>query len=154
MTALNDTYFQFEADFVASLRCIPMQVRYKLDTCGVKLKLHHWNQFSTEERQQLVDMPCNTEGAIAHYHDHLQALVTQHAGAPAGELPIDPAPPWMDIAQIPPTVQAKLEEVDGTLSLNQWQTLNPIQRFALIKLSRPSHENRNFVPALREFGLS
>ncbi|HEY9298982.1 MAG TPA: nitrate reductase associated protein, partial [Phormidium sp.] len=26
-------FFQFEADFVNSLRCIPMQVRYKLDTC-------------------------------------------------------------------------------------------------------------------------
>ncbi|MEO1146745.1 MAG: nitrate reductase associated protein [Cyanobacteria bacterium J06638_22] len=154
MTALNDTYFKFEADFVAALRCIPMQVRYKLDTCGVKLKLHHWNQFSTEERQQLVDMPCDTEAAIAHYHDHLQTLVTQHAGAPAGELPIDPAPPWADSSQIPPTVQAKLEEVGSTLSLDQWQALNPIQRFALIKLSRPSHENRNFVPALREFGLS
>ncbi|MBE9101826.1 nitrate reductase associated protein, partial [Vacuolonema iberomarrocanum] len=64
------------------------------------------------------------------------------------------APPWADSTQIPPTVQAKLEEVGSTLSLDQWQALNPIQRFALIKLSRPSHENRNFVPALREFGLS
>jgi hypothetical protein len=26
-------FFQFEADFVESLCCIPMQVRLKLDTC-------------------------------------------------------------------------------------------------------------------------
>lgn len=33
-------YFQFEADFIQTLRCIPLSVRYKLDTCGVKLKLN------------------------------------------------------------------------------------------------------------------
>jgi hypothetical protein len=31
--------------------------------------------------------------------------------------------------------------------------LSPAQRFALIKLSRPSHENHNFLPALKEFEL-
>jgi hypothetical protein len=53
-------FFQFEADFVDSLRCIPMQVRMKLDTCGIKLKLTHWHQFTQQERQALVEMPCTT----------------------------------------------------------------------------------------------
>jgi len=35
-------FFEFEADFVDSLRCIPMHVRLKLDTC-IKLKLAQWN---------------------------------------------------------------------------------------------------------------
>jgi len=34
-----------------------MQVRFKLDTCGIKLKLPHWNRFSPEQRQKLVDLP-------------------------------------------------------------------------------------------------
>jgi len=42
---MKDLFFDFEADFVLSLRCIPMIVRYKLDTYGVKLKLAHWNHF-------------------------------------------------------------------------------------------------------------
>jgi len=33
-----------------------MQVRFK-DTCGIKLKLPHWNRFSPEQRQKLVDLP-------------------------------------------------------------------------------------------------
>jgi hypothetical protein len=39
------TRFAFETDFATSLRCIPllrcmpMVVRYRLDRCGVKLKL-------------------------------------------------------------------------------------------------------------------
>jgi len=154
MSALNGVYFNFEADFVASLRCIPMQVRYKLDTCGVKLKLHHWHQFSTEERQQLVSLPCHQGSEISQYRDYLQSLVVAHTGSQAKALAIDPTPPWADATQIPSDVQTKLQEVGATLSLEQWQQLSPLQRFALIKLSRPSHENRNFLPALQEFGLS
>jgi hypothetical protein len=44
-------FFEFEADFVEALRCIPMQVRLKLDTCGIKLKLQDWNHFNQAERQ-------------------------------------------------------------------------------------------------------
>lgn len=150
-TMLQNAYFQFEADFVASLRCIPMQVRYKLDTCGVKLKLSHWHQFSQEERQQWVMMPCDTEEAIASYRTQLQALVTQYTGKPAGELPIDPQPAWLDATKIPVTVQEKLQEIRASLSQEQWAYFTPIQRFALIKLSRPGHENFNFMPALQEF---
>jgi hypothetical protein len=40
-----------------------------------------------------------------------------------------------------------------SLSLEQWETLTPLQRFALIKLGQPSHESHNFLPALREFEL-
>lgn len=154
MTTSNALYFQFEADFVESLRCIPMQVRYKLDTCGVKLKLHHWHEFSAEERQRLVSLPCAQEAEISQYRDYLQSLVVAHTGSPAKDLTLDPTPPWADATQIPSDVQTKLQAVGATLSLEQWQRISPLQRFALIKLSRPSHENRNFVPALREFGLS
>ena len=44
-------FFEFEADFVDSWRCIPMQVRYKLDTCGIKLKLAEWNQMNQTNRK-------------------------------------------------------------------------------------------------------
>jgi len=148
---LENVYFQFEADFVASLRCIPMQVRYKLDTCGIKLKLSHWHQFSADERHTLVNLPCNTPVEIAAYRTSLQALILQYTHSPASELPIDPNPPWLDPRQIPASLQAKLQDVEASLSPLQWQGLTPIQRFALIKLSRSSHENRNFIPALQEF---
>jgi hypothetical protein len=146
-------FFQFEADFVESLRCIPMQVRMKLDTCGVKLKLPHWHQLSQAERQALTTMPCSTEEEARTYRDSLQAWVTRYAGEPAKELPIDPSPPWLAADAIPPTVEAKADEVGHPMSLPQWEKLLPIQRFALIKLSQSGHENRNFLPAMREFGL-
>ena len=147
------SYFQFESDFVDSLRCIPMLVRMKLDNCGVKLKLVHWNQFSQPERQSLVDMPCQTDAETRAYKDFLQDLVRQKTGRSAKELAIDPHPPWLNDATIPQDVQTKAEELEVDLSIQQWSSLTPAQRFALIKLSRPSHENKNFIPALQEFGI-
>ncbi len=146
-------FFKFEADFVESLRCIPMQVRMKLDTCGVKLKLTHWHQFSQQERQTLVEMPCLTDDEVQDYEEYVQQLVINHSGTAASELPIDAAPAWMETEIIPDSVQEKAQEFELLITKQQWETLKPEQRFALIKLSRSSHENKNFFPALQEFEL-
>lgn len=149
----SSKYFKFEADFVGTLQCIPMSVRMKLDNCGVKLKLVHWNQFSQTERETLVDLPCTTPEQRQTYREWLQRLVIEKTGQPAKELEIDPQPPWLNETSIPDLVQTKAQEHNASLSLAQWCDLNPAQRFALIKLSRPSHENNNFLPALQEFGI-
>ncbi|OLP18054.1 nitrate reductase associated protein [Leptolyngbya sp. 'hensonii'] len=146
-------FFQFEADFVDSLRCIPMMVRYKLDTAGIKLKLQQWNQFTPADRQSLLDRPCNTESEVQVFQTSLQQLIQERTGETATELPIDPHPPWQNRSQIPQEVQAKAQAASVTITLEQWAALTPLQRFALIKLSQSSHEGGNFRPALREFGL-
>ncbi len=146
-------FFKFEADFVDSLRCIPMQVRMKLDTCGIKLKLTHWNQFNQQERQALIEMPCTTVEENATYRQYLQQLVIEHTGTPPSELAVDAYPAWMDATIIPPIIHEKAQEFGVSLTSEQWAALTPAQRFALIKLSRPSHENKNFLPALKEFQL-
>ncbi|MDA0267396.1 MAG: nitrate reductase associated protein [Cyanobacteria bacterium] len=145
-------FFQFETDFVAELRCIPMQVRFKLDTCGVKLKLSHWNHFSQPERQALVCLPCDTAPAIEAYRSHVQAQVSHHTGQPAALLPIDPEPPWHS-THLPAQVQTQAQTLQIALDDQQWQQLSPLQRFALLKLSQKGHENHNFLPALQEFAL-
>lgn len=147
------SYFQFESDFVGSLQCIPMQVRMKLDNCGVKLKLVHWNQFDRSQRQALVDMPCQTETEVKVYGEFVQDLVKEKTGQPAKELAVDPHPPWLSTDAVPDSVQTKAKEHQVNISLKRWAELNPAQRFALIKLSRPSHENKNFMPALQEFNI-
>lgn len=147
-------YFEFEQDFIGSLRCIPMVVRHHLDTCGVKLKLEHWNHFTQAERQQLVDWPCQTPAEAQQYREQLQALITQQTGAPAKTLAIAEVPDWQMVQTIPAAVKTKFEQQEVPLSVEQWAGLTELQRFALIKLSRPSHENLNFIPAVKEFGLA
>lgn len=146
-------FFQFEADFVDSLRCIPMQVRYKLDTCGIKLKLPQWHEFDQSERQALVEKPCASPNEIAAYRSFLQNLVQERTGNTATDLPIEDHPAWIDETQIPESVQEKAQQTDTVLTLEQWRSLTPLQRFVLIKLSRSGHENSNFLPALKEFHL-
>ena len=146
-------FFQFEYDFVNSLNCIPMQVRLKLDTCGVKLKLLHWNKFIKQERPALVEMPCTTTEEITAYEEYLQQLVVAHTGTAASKLAINPHPPWLNATIIPSSIDEKAQELGISITLSQWASLTPVQRFALIKLSRPSHENKNFLPALQEFGV-
>ena len=46
--------FDFERDFAGSLRCIPMIVRFKLDSVGVKLSLRQWSRFGHRDRELLL----------------------------------------------------------------------------------------------------
>ena len=144
-------FFQFETDFVDSLRCIPMQVRYRLDTCGVKLKLHQWNLFTLADRAELVDFEPQTAVEIDQYRELLVRLIQERAGEKATLLTITSAPPWLNEAEIPTVVAEKISAAKINFSLLQWQQLATLQRFALIKLSSASHEQNNFLPALREF---
>lgn len=152
---MADTHslFQFELDFADTLHCVPMGVRLKLDTCGIKLSLAQWNQFDRAERQQLMERPCDPSETVVTYRDYVAALIDQHQIGPLKILAVDPHPPWMQADSLSPAVQQRAEELGCLLTLAQWQGLSPLQRFALIKLSRPSHENHNFLPALQEFGL-
>jgi hypothetical protein len=149
----QNNFFAFEADFVESLHCIPMCVRMKLDTCGVKLKLSHWNQFDEVKKQAAIAKPCNTLEEAEKYKNFLQDLVTEKTGAKASLLAIEDNPAWLNNAVVPSDVVEKAAEINLTITTQQWANLTPLQRFALIKLSRPSHENSNFLPALKEFGL-
>jgi hypothetical protein len=56
----------------------------------------------------------------------------------------------MDIATIPPSVQEKAQAIGVTITLQKWEKLTQLQRFALIKLSRSGHENNNFPKAIAE----
>lgn len=151
--AEDNLFFQFENEFVGDLRCIPMIVRFKLDTCGIKLKLAQWNQFSEDEREQFIYQPCSSEDEIDDYREFLKDLIFMYSETEAAELPADNNPAWLDASTIPTDLVEKAQSCEVEINLQQWQSLSPLQRFALIKLSRPSHENKNFIPALKEFQL-
>jgi hypothetical protein len=144
-------FFQFETDFVDSLRCIPMQVRYRLDTCGVKLKLHQWNLFTLADRAELVDFDPQTAVEIDRCREILVNLIKERSGEEATLLTLSTEPPWLNEADMPTALAEKISAANINFSLLQWRKLTTLQRFALIKLSGASHEQNNFLPALREF---
>ena len=154
MTPDAQTIFGFESDFAGALYCIPMSVRMKLDHVGVKVSLKQWNKLARPERDELLTRACESETARRAYRDYLIAAIEARTGAPAQELPIEQHPAWADERQVPAQVSEYFAaHAVAALSPAQWAALTPLQRFVLIKLTRPGHSNDNLLPALREFGL-
>ena len=150
----HDSVFEFEKDFAGAFQCIPMAVRYKLDLSGVKLSLSQWKRFTEDDRRELLAQQCETATETVEFREKLAALITTRAGEAPKFLSIESAPAWEDDDAVPDQVIAfaKSLEIDPP-SLAQWQSLSVLQRFTLLKLSRESHDNVNFIPALREFKL-
>lgn len=153
---MNDTaLFAFEADFVDTLRCVPMAVRFKLDLVGVKITLRQWSRLTPEDRFERLMAPCDTAGEIEAYRQTLRVLVADRAGEVPKDLPPDATVPWAAAARTPDQVVAFAGEVGVTPPSDAvWAGLSDLQRFVLLKLSRDNHDNVNFVPAMREFGLA
>jgi hypothetical protein len=152
---VNDAYlFAFESDFVATLRCVPMAVRLKLDRCAIKLSLRQWSRFTRDDRRRLLELACRTPAEIATYRAELVDLIALRAGEPAKPLADLPAPLWEQAEAPPPVVVAFAASLGVAPPTNaKWRVLNELERFALIKLTRDNHDNINFLPAMREFGL-
>jgi hypothetical protein len=153
---MNDTQlFAFESDFVATLRCVPMAVRFKLDHSRVKLSLRQWSRFTPAEREQLLLAPCEAPDEVVAYQGKLAELIALRADGRVKTLDEPPAPLWEQSAETPEAVRAFAGSIAVRGPSNaDWERLTPLQRFALLKLSRDNHDNVNFVPALREFGLA
>jgi len=148
-------YFLFEEDFMErNIRCIPMIVRFKMDKAGIKLKLSEWNRFNAEERVELALMPCFYDEEIIQYRFFLAGLVKKYTGKEATTIETDQYPLWSDLYSIPMMLTKKLNEFNWSLSIEKWSRLTDLQRFALLKLCRPKHENKNFPKAMKEFGLA
>lgn len=148
------THFLFETDFMEeNIRCIPMIVRFKLDTCGIKLKLKEWSKMTVEERENLVTLPCRTPEQTDMYKRYLQEVIFARTGNQATEIPVIKKPAWFIQDELPFTLEEKLREFNWSISIDQWKSLSDLQRFALVKLSYPGHENANFPKAMKEFGL-
>jgi hypothetical protein len=146
-------FFKFEADFVQSLRCVPMVVRYKLDQCGIKLSLRAWSVVDVTTRSKLVGLPVDAADDLARYREFLTEAI-ESLGEPVVPVAVDPEPAWMERDRVPDVVARKAESFDvGPLDPARWAGLTTLQRFALVKLTRGGHENANFVPALKEFGM-
>ena len=147
-------YFQFEEEFMENnMRCIPMIIRFKMDMAGIKLKLSEWRKFSTEERIELALMSCGFNEDSMHYAGYLSGLIKKHTDRDPTGMDVNKTPAWNELDSIPGILIEKLKEFDWNLSIAQWKCLTGLQRFALLKLCRPGHENKNFPRAMKEFNL-
>ena len=150
---INPLFFAFESDFVNTLKCVPMIVRYKLDNCGIKLKLSEWAKFNLKDKETLAYLSCYTHAEIENYGLFVKQLVWEYFECEAGLL-FSVNDSWNNINEVPEEVQRKAMEWEcPVITLKNWIEIGMLQRFALVKLSRSGHEGRNFPIALAEFGI-
>jgi hypothetical protein len=150
----NIEYFNFEEDFIEEgIRCIPMIVRCKLDKAGIKLKIAEWVKFDISDKIEMALLNCENDEEIMGYHKYVSKLINGYTGEDATLLITESNPAWADVKSVPETLQEKAKEFTKEISIKQWQSLTVLQRFALTKLCKPGHENKNFPIALKEFGL-
>jgi hypothetical protein len=150
----NKTYFKFEEDFIEeNIRCIPMIVRFKLDACGIKLKLSEWNKMKEEERIAMAEFVWFTKEDVEQFRGYLQMIVFIRTGNDATVLSQENNPAWANCYEVPLVLIDKMKEFKASVSLQQWKKLSKLKRFALMKLCKPGHENSNFPKAIKEFGL-
>jgi hypothetical protein len=149
------TLFQFELEGTEAHLCIPMSVRLKLDCCGLKVTTQQWQRLNEEEKHLAASTACQITDERNTYRRLISGIILDRTGEPAGELLPEPKPAWLNEHSIPNRLQdAFIAATERRIALEQWTALTPLQRFALIKLTRPGHEmTSKFLQALQEFGL-
>ena len=98
-------------------------------------------------------MNCGNNEASEQYAGYLAGLIKKYTGRNPTTIEVNKTPAWKELHSIPGTLKEKLKEFDWSLSIAQWKCLTDLQRFALLKLCRPGHENKNFPKAMKEFNL-
>jgi hypothetical protein len=125
-----------------------------MDAAGIKLKLNEWSKFKIAERISLAILPAANKSEASYYNQYLSGLIKKYTSGEPTALAIEAQPGWNMENNIPEILQQKAKEDSCEITIQQWQQLSKLQRFTLLKLCRPGHENKNFPKAMREFGLA
>ena len=147
--------FRFQFEDALPHKCVPMVVRRRLDEdAQIHLPLKVWAaSFSEEDREEILHFPAGSDFQEA-YRERVRNLAFERSGEFPRDLAIADRFPWEE--ENPPQYLVERAAAVGA-SLDSWNDLDALSRFALVKLSRPrknrSAPNKAFVPACREFGL-
>jgi hypothetical protein len=142
--------FTFEGDIHASLDCVPMAVRRKLDLVRWKISLAGWQLLPRADRLSLCHLPVDGPGDLEVY-----AEVLQHYAQRAGtELKLLPPPEELWKAEdVPADVATRCREASIPIDTARWTRLDEDSRYALVKLADPKREATKFIAAAIELGL-
>jgi hypothetical protein len=143
--------FEFERELAASLACVPMAVRRKLDRVGIKIGLKQWQALGRGERLAICHLPIDREDE----RQTLALFIAEAVERACGEKPGTLGEAQRAIADPPRTLPAELAESArmAGVALDQaaWERLDADQRYALMKLGGGAKHSHNLAAALMEF---
>lgn len=148
--------FDFEVVSSEDLKFMPMAVRFNLDRFGLRISLVQWQMLPHADRVLLARFPVDDDAALEPNFDHaLFEMMRTHANVEPEWFTPESQPAWRDTAAVPDGVlnQCRVAMLPA-LDIAHWAQLEPFKRYILTKLARKPEGNHDFVPAMREFGLT
>src|SRR5215475_2385728 len=144
-------HFQFEDELHASLACVPMPVRRKLDRVGLKVGLEQWRALSNGERLAICHLPADEVDEC----NAMTVFVREAVARRVGSEPKTLSEEQRAIAEpptTPPSVLATRAKDNGfILDAEAWSKFDGDQRYALMKLGAGDKVSHNLKAALEEF---
>lgn len=141
--------FRYEAEFYPSLSRIPLHVRMKLDLTGVKISLKDWLAWNLEERAALCHLPIESEEEQHIFADYIDFLCRRYRDKRAESAERLDCARW-NVGGIPPEVARKSAACLNTVTLSEWQSWEPHQRYALYKTAVSKSQPEAFADILDE----
>jgi hypothetical protein len=145
--------FAFEGDIHASLECVSLAVRRKLDLAGLKISLKGWQSLPRADRLTLCHLPVDCKDEIDVYREvmlsccgrsvvPLTALDDEGAAAQIWNAP-----------SVPPLLRDRIHSLGVSLPDMVWNRLDEEVRYALVKLANPKRKAEKLPALLVELGL-
>jgi hypothetical protein len=142
--------FKFEQEVYATLSCVPMAARRKLDRVGLKISLSQWQQLGRGERLAICHLPAELPEEREALDLLVREAVNNRCGTAVKELPADAR----ESAEPPASPAAELVErartAGVTFGQREWDRLDADERYALTKLGGGAEASHNFAAALKE----
>jgi hypothetical protein len=143
--------FQFEAEVYASLNCVPMQTRRKLDAVGLKIGLAQWQQLARGERLMICHAPAALEDERQALRIFIEETTLARCGTRPKELPEEARRAARPPQSPPPQLVANARTHGVELTPSAWNSLDDDERYALTKLGGDEKVSHNLKAALNEF---
>jgi hypothetical protein len=141
--------YRYEAEFYPMLNRIPLDVRMKLDLTGIKISLKDWLTCGIEERAVLCHLPVNTAEERQVFAAYLGFLSCKYRGQPAELTEVLDSNLW-NSSEVPAPVTQKTASCFTNIMLDEWQTWEPHQRYALYKTAISKSQPEAFADILDE----
>ena len=142
--------FKFEDEIYASLSCLPMAARRKLDQLGLKIGFDQWQQLSRGERLMICHAPIATSDETEALRVFVNDVMIAKCGATPKELPAEKRLGVNPPAAVPPQLVASAQASGVALTQAAWAALDDDERYALIKLG-VEKQSHKLKAALDEF---
>jgi hypothetical protein len=141
--------YRYEAEFYPSQSRIPLDVRMKLDLVGLKISLQDWLACSFEERAVLCHLPVSSAEEKQVFATYIDFLCRKYRGKPVEITAALDAVLWSSSA-VPDPVAHKSASCSNAVTLGEWRSWQPYQRYALYKTAVSKSQPEAFADLLEE----